>query len=142
MEQQEYDYPDFIASTGYKVDKLGLCGINCYHTFYAFVPGVSTPLYTPEQLEEMNREANRKRSYRGKEYTKYEATQAMRKMERRMRRQRKRIVTLKNAEADAEAIKEERARYRLMSKQYKDFAEKMELPEERERITADGLGRV
>lgn len=140
--EQEYDYPDFVETTGYGVDKLGLCGINCYHTFYAFIPGVSTPNYTPEQLEEMERDMNRKRTYRGKEYTKYDATQAMRKMERRMRQQRKRIDTLKKAGGDAEAIKEERAKYRLMNKQYKDFAEKMELPEERERITADGLGRV
>lgn len=53
--EQEYDYPDFVETTGYGVDKLGLCGINCYHTFYAFIPGVSTPNYTLEQLEEMER---------------------------------------------------------------------------------------
>ena len=35
--------------------KTGLCGINCRHVYYPFVPGVSERMYTDEWLEEQNR---------------------------------------------------------------------------------------
>ena len=54
-------YKSFIRETGYgEVD--GLCGANCRHTFYPFIPGISVRTYTDEQLEELNRQENEKKS--------------------------------------------------------------------------------
>ena len=73
-------YKSFIRETGYgEVD--GLCGANCRHTFYPFIPGISVRTYTDEQLEELNKQENEKKEYNGKEYNKYEATQYQRRLE-------------------------------------------------------------
>lgn len=54
-------YKSFIRETGYgEVD--GLCGANCRHTFYPFILGISVRTYTDEQLEELNRQENEKKS--------------------------------------------------------------------------------
>ena len=85
MSADEEKYKDFVEVTGYGVDPLGLCGINCYHNFWPFVPGASKRLYTDEQLDRMNAKENEKKEYNGKEYTTYEATQRMRQLETIMR---------------------------------------------------------
>lgn len=64
----------------------GLCGANCYHDYYPFVPGISERTYTDQQLDELNAEENKKVKYNGKEYTKYEALQRQRRLETTMRR--------------------------------------------------------
>lgn len=136
------EYPDFVETTGYKVDPLGLCGINCYHTFWAFIPGASIRLYTDEQLDKMNAKANEKIEYNGKEYTRYEATQRQRQLETLMRKQRQEIHLLKQNEANKDDIKAARAKYRRTSAEYKGLSEAAGLQEHRNRVTIDGYGRV
>lgn len=134
-------YKSFIKETGYgTID--GLCGINCYHNFFAFIPGISTRTYTDEQLAKMQEDENKRIKYGNKDYNKYEATQAMRHMENNMRKQRKFIKALENGGATEEDIINAKAKYRVMSQQYNSFSKTMELPQERARIYADGLGRV
>lgn len=133
-------YKSFIKETGYGTVE-GLCGANCRHLFYAFIPGISTRAYTDEQLDEMNAAENEKKEYNGKEYTKYEATQKQRQLEMVLRKRRLDIKLLKDAgmsDEDDEVIFA-RSRYRIASEKYKDFCEKMELPEQRERVYVDGL---
>ena len=72
----------------------GLCGANCYHSYFPFIPGVSERTYTDEQLDDMNAKENIKREHAGKEYNAYEATQYQRKMETLMRKQRQDIKLL------------------------------------------------
>lgn len=134
-------YKSFIQETGYGSIQ-GLCGINCYHSYFPFIPGISKRNYTDEQLEQMQAEENTKKRFGSKEYTKYEATQAMRKMENNMRKQRKYIKALEQGNALEDDIVNAKARYRATMQQYKRFAETMELPQERARIYADGLRRV
>lgn len=120
----------------------GLLGVNCYHSYYPFVPGISKRTYTDEQLEQMQTDENTKIKFGDKEYTKYEATQRMRKMEAQMRTQRKTIKLLKEGGASQDDIINARVAYQATSQQYAKFAEKMKLPMERQRVYADGLGRV
>ena len=136
------EYQDFVQTTGYGVDPLGLCGINCYHHFWAFIPGISVRLYTDEQLDRMNAKENQKKEYNGKEYTTYEATQRMRQLETLMRKQRMDIHLLKQSGAEQEQIKAARAQYRKTSAEYTDFTTEMGMRERRDRVTVDGLGRV
>ncbi|MDD3417241.1 MAG: phage minor capsid protein [Lachnospiraceae bacterium] len=74
-------YPNFYESTGYGTGP-GLCGWNCRHNFYAFFPGISTPAYTKEMLEDYNA---KKYEYNGKKHTEYEVSQMQRAQERRIR---------------------------------------------------------
>lgn len=119
----------------------GLCGANCYHSYFPVIPGISEPTYTAEQLAEMNAKENVKREYDGKEYNAYEASQHQRKMEILMRKQRQDIKLLQEGGADEDEIIFARSRYRSSMAQYAEFSKKMDLPQQRERITVDGLGK-
>ncbi len=116
----------------------GLCGINCYHTYRAFAPGM-VRTYTDKQLAEMIKEENTPKEYNGKQYTTYEALQQQRKMERGMRAQRQKIKLLQEGGADPNDIILAKAKYQGQMQTYKDFSEKMKLPEQKERIMQDGL---
>ena len=117
----------------------GLLGWNCYHDYRPFIPGVSVRRYTDEQLDQMNREENTPKTYNGKQYTVYEALQQQRKMERVMRAQRQKIKLLEEGGADEQEIIAAKARYQGQMQTYKDFSEKMDLPEQKKRIMQDGL---
>lgn len=133
-------YKSFIRETGYgEVD--GLCGANCRHTFYPFIPGISVRTYTDEQLEELNRQENEKKEYNGKEYNKYEATQYQRRLETSMRKYRQDISLLKQSGLadDSDEVIAARCKYQTLSRKYSDFSKKMGLREHRDRINADGL---
>lgn len=120
----------------------GLCGWNCYHSYWPFIPGVSKRQYTDEELDRMNAQENKPKKYKGKEYTTYEATQRQRYMEAQMRAQRQRISLLKKGGASKDEIIGAQARYRSMMAQYSDFSKQMGLSQEMERVYIDGLGRV
>lgn len=133
-------YKSFIRETGYgEVD--GLCGANCRHTFYPFIPGISVRTYTDEQLEELNRQENEKKEYNGKEYNKYEATQYQRRLETSMRKYRQDISLLKQSGLadDSDEVIVAKCKYQTLSKKYSDFSEKMGLREHRDRVNVDGL---
>lgn len=133
-------YKSFIRETGYgEVD--GLCGANCRHTFYPFIPGISVRTYTDEQLEELNRQENEKKEYNGKEYNKYEATQYQRRLETSMRKYRQDISLLKQSGLadDSDEVIAARCKYQTLSRKYSDFSKKMGLREHRDRVNVDGL---
>ena len=120
----------------------GLCGANCYHDYYPFILGISERSYTDEELAQMNAEENKPVKYGDKEYTKYEALQRQRKLETAMRAQRQKIHLLEEAGADEEDIINARCRYRGTSQEYARFSKAMGLPQQRERVNADGLGNI
>lgn len=120
----------------------GLCGANCYHDYYPVVPGISKPTYTPEEIEEFNRKENEPVEYNGKTYTKYEATQRQRKLETTMRAQRQEIKLLKEGGASEDDLIAARSCYRGTSAEYARFSKAMDLPQQRERVTVDGLGNI
>lgn len=120
----------------------GLCGWNCYHSYYPFIPGVSVRQWTDEQLDEMNTKENKPKVFYGKEYTTYEATQRQRQMETLMRAQRRKIKLLKSGGGSAEDIEEFMADYQNTMRKYKLFSKQVGLPQQRERIYMDGLGKV
>lgn len=120
----------------------GLCGCNCYHDYYPFFPGISERAYTDEELDRMNREENTPVEYHGREYTKYQATQRQRALERNMRAQRQTIHLLKEGGADEQDIMLARGKYRALSAEYTHFSKVMNLPQQRERVTVDGLGNI
>ncbi|WP_280634211.1 phage minor capsid protein [Anaerovorax sp. IOR16] len=86
-------YPDFVSSTGYGTGE-GLCGWNCRHNFYPFFEGVSEPVNTKKELEEMNA---LKYEYNGNNMTEYEASQKQRHIERQIRRWKREYVGMEAA---------------------------------------------
>ena len=68
----------------------GFKGVNCRHDWYPYYKG-SVRTYTQEQLDAWK---NEKVTYNGKEYSKYDATQLQRAMERRIRADKKELAGL------------------------------------------------
>ena len=65
-----------------------------------------------------------------------------RKLETTMRAQRQEIKLLEDGGADEDDIIVARARYRAASAEYAQFSKAMDIPQQRERVTVDGLGNV
>ena len=120
----------------------GLNGANCYHTYYPFIPGISQRNYTDEWLEEQNRLENIPRTFKGKKYTAYEATQKQRQMETAMRAQREKIRHLEDGGADEKELLLQKCRYQGQLQEYSAFSKAMGLRQQRNRIYIDGLGNV
>lgn len=120
----------------------GLLGINCYHEYYPFFPGISERNWTDEWLEEQNRKENTPKTFNGKEYTLYEAKQRQRQMETCMRAQREKVELLKTGGADPDDVMLARAKYQGQLNEYSRFCKKMSLTEERERIYYDMRGFI
>lgn len=136
-----YSYQELVSICGLGT-VTGLCGANCYHWYTPFIRGVSVRNYTDAQLEKMIAEENRPKYYAGKEYTTYEALQKQRNMELIMRKQRQDITLLKAGDADELDVLAIQTRYRSTMQEYAKFSEVMKLPQQKERIYMDGLGRV
>lgn len=120
----------------------GLCGVNCYHEYYPFFPGISERNWTDEWLKEQNAKEDIKREFKGKEYTAYEATQKQRQMETAMRAQRQKVKMLQQGGADPDDIVIAKAKYQAQLQEYKNFCDEMELTPQMQRVYIDGLGRV
>ena len=136
-----YTYEELESICGLG-DDLGLCGINCYHSYSPFIEGISERTYTDEELEQMREEENTPKEFNGKKYTAYEAQQRQRRLETTMRAERQKIKLLKEGGADEEDIIRATARYRGTSAEYSRFSKAMGLPQQRERVYGDGLGSV
>lgn len=120
----------------------GLNGANCYHTYYPFIPGISQRNYTDEWLEEQNRLENIPKTFKGKKYTAYEATQKQRQMETAMRAQREKIRHLEDGGVDPDELILQKCRYQGQLQEYTAFSKAMGLRQQRNRIYIDGLGNV
>ena len=120
----------------------GLLGVNCYHTYHLFFPGISQRNWSDEWLEEQNRKEAELKTFGGKEYTLYEAKQRQRQMEVAMRAQREKVRLLQAGKADRDEIILHKAKYQGQLNEYSRFCRKMGLTEERERIYLDMRGRV
>lgn len=120
----------------------GLLGVNCYHTYHLFFPGLSERNWTDDWLEEQNRKENEPREFLGKEYTLYEAKQRQRQMETAMRAQREKVRLLQAGGADQDEVILQKAKYQGQLNEYSRFCRKMSLTEERERIYLDMMGKI
>lgn len=81
-------YPSLREATGYGT-VTGLKGANCRHDFYPVIDGISEPMYTEEELANIDKPPF---EYDGKTYTEYEATQRQRYMERAIRKTKRELL--------------------------------------------------
>ena len=109
-------YKGFEETTGYGTGP-GLCGWNCQHNFFPFWPGISTRVYTDEQLQAL---CAKDIEYKGKKYSRYEINQMQRARERQVRKWKKTYLMEKEAGLDTtqSALKLKNARKALS-----DFAD-------------------
>ena len=120
----------------------GLCGANCYHEFYPFIPGISERNWSDEWLEKQNKKENSPKEYGDKSYTEYEARQQQRKMETAMRAQREKVSLLKEAGVNEDDVLNAQIKYNNQLYEYARFSNKMGLKQQRQRIYSDMRGRI
>ena len=89
-------YKGFEETTGYGTGP-GLCGWNCRHNFFSFWPGISSRVYTDEQLQALSAKDI---EYKGKKYSRYEINQMQRAKERQVRKWKKTYLMEKEAGLD------------------------------------------
>lgn len=104
-------YEDFVTATGYGTGP-GLGGWNCRHNACAFWPGISSRVYTDDQLAELSA---KNIEYNGKMYSKYEINQIQRHLERNVRKNKRIWMAEKEAGLDSSisAVRLKTARKRL-----------------------------
>lgn len=125
--KSEKEYEDFITVCGYG-NMLGICGINCRHSFDSFYPGVNVNTNKP-----IDPEKNRQR---------YELEQKQRAKEREIRELKRKKYAFDNAEPSdkqtKEAIEEKRKelKEKLTQKrmEYREFCKENRLSTENYRL--------
>jgi len=131
------EYPNLVEATGLgKVD--GLKGANCRHDYYPFIPGASVRTYTDEQLKDMEKKSKETFSYKGKEYTPYEATQHQRKIETAIRQSKRELIAMKEAGL-TEDFKAASIKLQQQRKEYLQFSKAAELKQKDYRHQVEGF---
>ena len=90
------EYPDFEDSTGYGTGE-GLCGWNCYHSFYPYFEGLSTRAFSADPAADYGRDNDEE----------YEEQQKQQYYERGIRAAKREVVTWEEAAKAAKASQKE-----------------------------------
>lgn len=132
-------YDDFNAINDSLERKVST--LNCRHTIFSIIVGVSKPEYTQEQLEEDKINNLQGFEFEGKHYTNYEGTQLQRKIERAIREQ-KDIQILGKSSGNNELIAESQEKITQLTNKYKEISNISGLPMKRDRLKVSGYKRI
>lgn len=110
---------------------------NCRHDVFPIILGVSEPVYTEEELQNIDQPPF---TYEGRTYTAYEASQQMRKMERAMRKQKDRCIVA-DAAGDKEGFTAASIKLRRQKDIYEDFCKAADSYTQYERTYVAGYDR-
>lgn len=114
--------------------------LNCGHAAFPIIMGVTPPQYTKEELEKFREDNEKGVTYDGKHYTGYEATQLQRKLERAIRKQKKRIL-VDEATGDEEKLLIDRIKLQRLRQEYTRFSKAAGLRTQNERAQVVGFGK-
>lgn len=109
---QNQRYPDFYKSTEYGSGQ-GLCGWNCYHNFFPFLEGVSTPVFEQDPSSRLGKTNDQA----------YEESQKQRYYERQVREAKKRVAAY-NAASESASTADEKAFFDTKAKESKQLVRK------------------
>ena len=110
---------------------------NCRHDAFPIKMGISQPVYTEEELANLDPPPF---TYEGRTYTAYQAQQQMRKMERVMRKQKDRCIAA-DAAGDKDAFTAASIKLRRQKNIYEDFCKAAGTYTEYERTFVQGYDR-
>lgn len=110
---------------------------NCRHSFYPFFPGISERAYTDKELENIEPKPF---SYKGREYTYYEATQRQRLIERNIRATKRELIGY-DAVGDTEAFTQASIKLQQQKKEYNYFSKAAGIRKKKERQQVIGYDK-
>lgn len=128
-------YPAISDETGH--DRRSIGQYNCYHTVFSIIIGVSKPLYSEEQLQQIIDKNNEKVEIDGKEYTKYEATQLQRQIETKIRYEKDAQMMYRET-GDREEAEKHQLKINQLTHKYKDISKKANIREQLKRARVSG----
>lgn len=114
--------------------------LNCGHAAFPIILGVNEPQYTKEELEKLRTDNEKGVTVDGKHYTGYQATQMQRKLERAIRKQKRRILTAEAA-GDAETLPVAQTRLQRLRQEYSRFSKAAGLRTQDERAQVAGFSK-
>lgn len=129
-------YKSLVDVTGYGTGP-GLKGWNCGHDFYPVIEGVSVPMYTPEELANIDPPPI---EYNGKELTYYECTQKQRSMENQMRKTKRELIAA-DGNGDKDMFTAKSIKLRRQKESYAKFSKAADLLTQNERTQVYGFDR-
>ena len=137
IQGKQYSDAAFEALNNSLVRRIGT--LNCGHAAFPIIMGVDSPQYTAEELENFRQNNEKGIDYNGRHYTTYEATQQQRKLERTIRKQKRRIL-VDESTGDKEKLRQDRIKYQVLNQEYKRFSEAAGLRLQHERMEMSGFG--
>lgn len=112
--------------------------LNCGHSAFPIIMGVNDPQYTAEELEQFRKENEEGITIGGKHYTLYEAIQRQRKYERKIRKQRHKILVAEGLNDKAQLQTAQIKMVRLQE-EYVRFSKDAKLPLQHARMEVAGF---
>ena len=101
-------------------DRRAISTLNCYHTTFSIVLGVSKPEYTDKQLQEIKNKNEQGFEFEGKHYTLYEGSQLQRKIELEVRKQ-KDIQIIAKESGNNELVYQSQEKIRQFKNKYTEL---------------------
>lgn len=114
---------------------------NCRHFVFSIILGVNLPSYTKSQLARYRKESLQEVNYKGKTYTKYEATQVQRQLETAIRKQKDRQI-IARASGDKEEIGLAQQKISQLTTEYNKFSRVANLDTYKNRTSVSGYRPV
>lgn len=138
IQGKQYSDAQYTALNNSLVRRIGT--LNCGHAAFPIILGVNSPQYTPEQLEAFRSENEKGIEYEGRHYTMYEATQHQRKLERAIRKRKKKIL-LDEGLHDEQRLAQDQTKLVRLNEEYARFTKAAGLRSQRERTMVAGFGK-
>lgn len=137
IQGKQYSDEEYEALNNSLVRRIGT--LNCGHSAFPIIFGVTPPQYTKEELEKYRLDNERGIDYAGKHYTMYEATQRQRRLEASMRRQKRRILA-DEATGDQEKKQQDQIKLQVLNQEYRRFSKAAGLRTQDARAEVVGFG--
>lgn len=131
-----------IQGKQYNVIERHISEWNCYHRPFRIVLGVSKPLYTDKQLQEINKKNTDGFEFDGNHYSMYEGSQLQRLIERNIRKN-KDIQILAKSSGDKELTLQVQTKITQLTTKYKQLCNVSGLPNQlKTRASVVGYKRI
>lgn len=115
--------------------------LNCQHYVMYIIMGVSEPVFSDEELEDLRKRNEEGVIFEGKHYTGYEATQIQRQLESQIRAEKDKQI-LAAAAGDDELRRSSQKHINLLTNKYRQFSVASGLRVESKRTSVTGYHKV
>lgn len=139
IQGKQYSDAEFEKLNNSLVRRIGT--LNCGHSAFPIILGVDSSQYTPEELEKFRKDNEKGVDYEGRHYTMYDATQHQRKLERNIRKQKRRILVAEQNPNDPDRLRQSQIKYQVLNQEYKRFSTAAGLRLQHERMEMAGFGQ-